>query len=66
LQTLEQTPGKDDEEQDVDDVALGRTDHASSREYVPRKTDRLHIRASVPLWTMILKACSPTLYARRR
>jgi hypothetical protein len=43
-----------------------RADEVSSREYTPPKPDRPHTLASVPLRTMILDACSPTLSAHRR
>jgi hypothetical protein len=36
-------------------------DEASSREYGPQKPDHPHTRATVPLRTTILEACSPTL-----
>jgi hypothetical protein len=41
--------------------SAGRVDEASSREYAPQKPDRSHTRASVPLWTAISEASSPTL-----
>jgi hypothetical protein len=54
--------GEDDEEHDVDEAALGRTDHASSRKYIrPQKSDRPHTRASISLRTAISEACSHTL-----
>jgi hypothetical protein len=34
------SPREDDEEHDVDEATLGRTDHVSSREYDPQKIDR--------------------------
>jgi hypothetical protein len=46
--------------------AAGQTDHASSREDAPQKSDRPHTRGSVSLRSVISKACSPTLCARRR
>ncbi len=46
--------------------AAGQTDHASSREDAPQKSDRPHTRASVSLRSVISEACSPTLCARRR
>jgi hypothetical protein len=55
------SPGEDDEEQDVDEAALGRTDQASSHEYAPQKFDRPHTRASVSLRTTISEAISPAL-----
>jgi hypothetical protein len=55
------SPGEDDEEHDVDEAALGRTDHASSREYTLQKSDRPHTHASVSLRTAISDVCSPTL-----
>jgi hypothetical protein len=58
--------GADNEEQDVDEAALGRTDHASSREYIrPQKSDRPHTCASISLRMAISEACSHTLCARR-
>jgi hypothetical protein len=42
-------------------ISVGRADKASSREYTPKKLDRPHTRASVPLRTAILEACSLTL-----
>jgi hypothetical protein len=42
-------------------ISVGRADGASGREYDPQKPDRPHTHASVALWTMISKACSPTL-----
>jgi hypothetical protein len=59
-------PREDDEEPDVDEATLGRTDHASSHEYAPQKSDRPYTHASVSLRTVISEACSPTLCARRR
>ena len=41
--------------------AAGQTDHASSREDAPQKSDRPHTRASVSLRSVISEACSPTL-----
>jgi hypothetical protein len=55
------SPGEDDEEHDVDEAALGRTDQASCREYAPQKFDRPHTHASVSLRTVISEAISPTL-----
>jgi hypothetical protein len=61
VQSLERSPGEDDEEQNVNEATLGRTDHASSREYASQTSDHLHSRASVALRTVILGTCSPTL-----
>jgi hypothetical protein len=55
------SPEEEDEEPDVDEAALGRTNHASSHEYAPQKSDHPHTHASVSLWTVISEACSPTL-----
>jgi hypothetical protein len=55
------SPEEDDEEHDIDEAALGQTNHASSREYAPHKSDCSHTRASVSLRTVISEACSPTL-----
>jgi hypothetical protein len=42
-------------------ISAGRADEASSREYAHQKPDLPHTHASVPLRTVILEVCSPTL-----
>ena len=59
VQSLERSPGR----RTAARVNSGRrrTDHASSREDAPQKSDRPHTRASVSLRSVISEACSPTL-----
>jgi hypothetical protein len=38
------SPGEFDEEQDVHEAALGRTNHVSSREYAPQKSNIVRTR----------------------